>query len=464
MGTRERSIVIAVACGVLLVVVVSARRGDPIEVTTAQVTQGTVVRQVFATGSLQPARAVAVGAQLSGKLLSVEADFNSRVRAGQVLARLDPALHHTQLLNAQAKLAQAEAAQIGGQVVLDNAREKLERAEQLAAQDLIPQSELDTARTNLKQAAAALTAAEAGIAEARALVTEAKVSLDHTIIRSPVEGIVISRHVDIGQTVAASAETPVLFEVADLRRMQLLAEISEADISGVQAGSVVTFQVEAIGDQSFEGTVSSVRLQPVPDQAAVPSSGTTPSAAPGSPPQSGAVAQTGAARQGGASSPSAAGAQPAATGSSAGTGPRTASGSNTQAPSGVVSYAAVIDVDNVAGRLMPGGTAIIVLEGARRQDVVRIPNNALSFRPPADVLAAIGQEPPVTDRAEDSAGQRPPRGPRRAYVWKFENRAFVPIAVETGLSDDRWTELLSGSLRPGDTLVTAAAPKGGGRP
>ena len=444
MGTRERSIVIAVACGVLLVVVVSARRGDPIEVTTAQVTQGTVIRQVFATGSLQPARAVAVGAQLSGKLVSVEADFNSRVRAGQVLARLDPALHHSQVINAQAKLAQAEAARIGGQVVLDNVREKLVRAEQLAAQDLIPQSELDAARTNLKQAAAALTAAEAGIAEARALVMEARVSLDHTVIRSPVEGIVISRHVDIGQTVAASAETPVLFEVADLRRMHLLAEISEADLSGVQAGSVVTFQVEALGDQSFEGTVSSVRLQPVPDQTAVPTSGTTPSAATGSPPQASAPAQTGAARQAGARSPSAVGAQPPATGA------------------GVVSYAAVIEVDNVTGKLMPGGTAIIVLDGAKRENVVRIPNNALSFRPPPDVLAAVGQEPPVTDRPEHSVGQRPPRGPRRVYVWKFENREFVPIAVETGLSDDRWTELVSGALRPGDTVVTAAAPSGGG--
>jgi HlyD family secretion protein len=374
---------------------------------------------------------VAVGAQLSGTLQSVEADFNSRVRAGQVLARLDPALHRTQLVNAQAKLAQAEAARNGGQVVLNDAREKLERAEQLAAQDLLTQSELDDARTHLRQAAASLKAADASIAEARAAVTEAKVSLDHTIIRSPVDGIVVSRHVDIGQTVAASAQTPVLFEVADLRRMQLLAEISEADVSGVQAGSVVTFQVEAIGDQSFEGTVSSVRLQPMSEQTAAPTPVSAAPAAPSSAPSSG----------------------PTAVGTT---------GSTAQTPSGVVTYAAVIEVDNVAGKLMPGGTAIILMDGATRQNVIRIPNNALSFRPSADVLTAVRQEPPVTDGPDHSVGARSPRSPRRAYVWKFENGEFSPIAVETGLSDDKWTELLSGSLRPGDTLVTAAVPKGGG--
>ncbi len=413
-----------------MVVVVGARRGADLEVTTAQVTHGAVVRQILATGSLKPAKAVAVGAQLSGTLQSIEADFNSRVRAGQVLARLDPALYQSQLVNAQARLAQAEAARTGGQVALEDAREKLERAEQLAGQDLIPQTELDAARTNRKLAEAALTAAEAGIAEARALVTEARVSLDHTIIRSPVDGIVVSRQVDIGQTIAASAQTPVLFEVADLRHMQLLAEISEADISGVQAGAVVTFQVEALGEQSFEGTVSSVRLQPVqPDQTAAATSGTTqpatpPSAAPPSPPA--------------APTPAAA--------------PAT----------GVVNYTAVIDVNNAAGRLMPGGTAIIVMDGARRQDVIRIPSSALSFRPSSEVFEAVGQKPPVIDHPDQSVGQRPARGPRRAYVWKFEKREFVPVAVATGLSDDRWTELVSGSLRPGDILVTAAAPKGGG--
>jgi HlyD family secretion protein len=440
VGNRERT-VIAVACGIVLVGVVSARRGDDLEMTTAQVTHGAVVRQILATGSLKPAKAVAVGAQLSGTLQSIEADFNSRVRAGQVLARLDPALYRSQLLNAQARLAQAEAARSGGQVALEDAREKLARAEQLAGQDLIPQTELDAARTNRKLAEAALTAAEAGIAEARALVTEARVSLDHTIIRSPVDGIVVSRHVDIGQTIAASAQTPVLFEVADLRHMQLLAEISEADVSGVQAGSVVTFQVEALGDQSFEGTVSSVRLQPVqPDQPAVATSGNTqsatpPSAAPAAP-------------------PAAPVARPA---------PQPAAQPTAAAPAtGVVSYTAVIDVHNVAGRLMPGGTAIVVMDGASRQDVIRIPSNALSFRPSSEVLEAVGQKPPVTDTPAQSVGQAASRGPRRAYVWKFENREFVPIPVETGLSDDRWTELVSGSLRPGDTLVTAAAPKGGG--
>ena len=129
-----------------------------------------------------------------------------------------------------------------------------------------------------------------------------------------------------------------------------------------------------------------------------------------------------------------------------------------------MTYAAVIDVDNVAGRLMPGGTATVVLEGARRQDVIRVPNNALAFRPSPDVLAAVGQEPPVIDRPEHPVARRPSGGRRHAYVWKFENREFVPISVETGLSDDRWTEVVSGSLHPGDALVTTAAPKRSGGP
>ncbi len=444
MGTRERSIVIAAACVVLLVVVVRARRGDDIALSTATVTQGTVARQIFATGTLQPARTVAVGSQLSGTIQSIEADFNSRVRAGQVLARLDPAVYRAQLVGAQAKLAQAEAARNGGQIAVDDARQKLERAEQLAAQDLIAPTELDAARTLLKEVVAELTAAEAGIAEARASVAEATLSLDRTIIRSPVDGIVISRHVDVGQTVAATAETPVLFEVADLREMQLVAEISEGDVSGVQAGSRVTFLVESLGDVQFEGSVSSVRLEPVvgqPATATPQSTSTTQAPGRGSAPASGSAAGSASATTNPSSSAS-------------------TSSANPQTPGGAVSYAAVIDVDNTSGKLMPGATAIIVIDGARRENAIRIPNNALSFRPSPAALEAVGQEPPAGAAGDERpVGPRASKTPRPVYVWKFEDGEFVPVAIETGLSDEKWTELVSGSLRPGDVLVTAATSK-----
>jgi HlyD family secretion protein len=124
-----------------------------------------------------------------------------------------------------------------------------------------------------------------------------------------------------------------------------------------------------------------------------------------------------------------------------------------------VSYAAVIDVDNTQGRLMPGGTTIIVIDGTRRENAIRIPNNALTFRPSPAALEAVGQGPPVTGAEGRSVGPGASKTPRPVYVWKFEDRTFVPMAIETGLSDERWTELVRGSLRPGDVLVTAATPK-----
>ena len=121
----------------------------------------------------------------------------------------------------------------------------------------------------------------------------------------------------------------------------------------------------------------------------------------------------------------------------------------------------MIDVDNTAGQLIPGGTAIIVIDGTRRENAIRIPNIALSFRPSPAALEAVGQKAPVTDAEEHSVAPGASKTPRPVYVWKFEAGKFSPVAIETGLSDEKWTELVSGSLRPGDVLVTAATPKDG---
>jgi HlyD family secretion protein len=128
---------------------------------------------------------------------------------------------------------------------------------------------------------------------------------------------------------------------------------------------------------------------------------------------------------------------------------------------GVVTYIAVIDVDASSEDIPPGGTAIVTLAGSERAQAVRIPNNALTFAPSTDSFAAVDQEPPVLSRADTPSTK--PAGTRKGYVWKFENNRFVPIAVETGIADDGWTELVSGDVRPGDRLVTAAVPLVRGR-
>ena len=278
MSSRHRTAALAAAVGLLAIVailVLVPRDGadSPLDVTTAPVTTGTVARRVMSTGTLQPVRTVDVGAQVSGTIHSIEADFNDRVRAGRIVARLDPSIYESQLGEAQARLEQAQAERERLRVVLDDARAKLGRSETLATESLVPRAELDLAKTAALHAAADVKGADAAIASARASITQARVSLNHTVIRSPIDGIVISRHVDVGQTIASAVQTPVLFTIADLSRMQLLAEVAEADVGGVQPGSRVSFQIESIGQQAFDGTYrpcgcsrsSSRRPRPRPD-------------------------------------------------------------------------------------------------------------------------------------------------------------------------------------------------------
>jgi HlyD family secretion protein len=478
MRARRKAVLTSAAVVALLVVLAALRADgdDELRLETAQVTPGTIARRVMATGTIKPERAVEVGAQVSGTIASIHADFNSPVRAGQVLARLDTSAYEARIAEAEAAVAKAQAERTRLLAVLDDARVKLARAETLAADALVPQAELDLARTTEQLAAANVRRAEAEIAAAQAAVTEARVSLRHTTIRSPIDGLVISRHVDAGQTIAAAVRTPVLFTIADVRRMQLLAEVAEGDVAGIGPGSVVAFEVESIGDRTFEGTVSAVRLQPVVEESAASASGTAssiPLAAgpPGTPGMASATA--GAAPPSGANSaaspPSAAppsratvsavpGSTPAVQGSQPGSGAPASPQSGTAPATGVVTYAAVIDVDNAGGAIPPGATAILTLDGATRDNVLRIPNRALAFHPSARAFAALDQEPPILKRPDRPSASTRQSPARQVYVWKFEHRRFVPVLVETGLADDHWTELARGDLAAGDVLVTAAEP------
>src|SRR5215208_513584 len=235
--------------------------------TTAVVTSGSVIERVQATGTLQAVTTVAVGSQVSGTISSLHADFNSRVRKGQVLARLEPSLFQTQVEQAEATVQRLQADVERAVVEVEDAAAKLRRAEQLSTQQLIAASDLDTARTTARQAEAALKSARAQVAQARAAVNQNRVNLGHATITAPVDGIVVSRNVDVGQTVAASMQAPTLFVLAeDLARMQVNASVDESDIGQIQPGQRVSFQVDAYPDQVFTGSVRQVRLEPVVEQ------------------------------------------------------------------------------------------------------------------------------------------------------------------------------------------------------
>ncbi len=279
MGMRYRwALIVALVAGLAVIAaVVGTRGGDKVQVQTTEVTSGPIVRRALVTGTLEPARMVEVGSQVSGTIAAIEVDFNATVKAGQILARLDPASFQTRLTEAEAGLAKARAERAERQAVLDDARRKLENAQALAGDEQLARAELDLARTTMLQAEADVKGADAGIRAAQAGIAEARVSLEHTVIRSPIDGVVIGRHVDVGQTIAARVNAPVLFTLGDLRQMRLLADVPEGDVGGVRQGSHVRFEIESIGERSFSGTVAEVRLAPALTEAASTSgAGSTP--------------------------------------------------------------------------------------------------------------------------------------------------------------------------------------------
>ena len=233
-------------------------------ITAEPVTRGSIVSTVAATGTLEAVTTVQVGSQVSGMIQVLTADFNSIVRKGQVLARLDQSLFLSAVEQAQANLVRAEADHERARVTLDDASTKLARARQLADRQLIPTNELDTADVNQKNASAQVRSAQASVGQARAAVEQARVSLGKTIITSPIDGIVVSRNVDVGQTVAASMSAPTLYLIAaDLTQMQLNASIDESDLGSVAEGQPVSFTVDAYPGDTFRGAVKQVRLSPV---------------------------------------------------------------------------------------------------------------------------------------------------------------------------------------------------------
>jgi HlyD family secretion protein len=234
---------------------------------TAQVESGALVQTVSASGVIEALVTVEVGSQISGQIKSITADFNDRVKAGQVLAELDPQTYESRLRLGQADVAAGEAAVRQAEAQAQQARQELSRRKSLAAQGYYSQAALEAAEAQARTSAAALEAARARVQQSRASLRATEVDLSRTRIVAPIDGVVVLRAIEPGQTVAASFQAPVLFRIArDFDRVKVKISVDEADIGGVKEGQAVTFSVDAYPDEVFEGIVTQVRKQPVTEQ------------------------------------------------------------------------------------------------------------------------------------------------------------------------------------------------------
>ncbi len=245
------------------------------DIQTVELSRGSIERSISATGSVQALVTVAVSSQLSGQISELNSDFNSKVAKGDSLAVIDPRTFAARVASAEANLAIAkttvtveEATIVKAQALLDQAQRAVERQRTLAANNATPVTSLETAETLVETAKADLQVAQAQLSNARATISQreadlsqAKLDLDRTQIRSPIDGVVIARNIDLGATVAASLQAPILFQIAqDLTQIQILVSVDEADIGSIEAGHDVTFTVDAFPDRVFNGKVAQVRI------------------------------------------------------------------------------------------------------------------------------------------------------------------------------------------------------------
>jgi HlyD family secretion protein len=233
------------------------------DVRTAAVTRGDIVDVVAATGTLEAVTTVQVGTQVGGIIQELYADFNSIVKKGQIIARLDPTLLQTNIEQQRANVTRSEADLDRLKVGLDDAQQKLDRAKALFEKNLLPRTDLETAQVNVQSAKAQIKSSEAALVQAKSQLNTAEVNMAHTVITAPIDGIVISRAVEPGQTVNAGMSAPTLYVLAaDLTKMQVNANIDEADVGRMRPGQAVTFRVDAFPNETFTGAVEQVRLQP----------------------------------------------------------------------------------------------------------------------------------------------------------------------------------------------------------
>lgn len=258
---------LTVSVVILVAILIYGEGGKERLYKTVKVEKGSISSALSATGRINPLVTVQVGTQVSGIIKNLHADFNSIVKKGEVIAELNPAIFIAQLDQAKAKLVSAIASAEKAKVALKNAKKEADRANELFSRNLISQSEKDTAQANYESALTILRASEAKVEEERAGWRLAKLNLDNIIITSPIDGIVISRNVEIGQTVAASLQAPTLFTIAnDLSEMVVDTSIDEADIGKVEVGQAASLTVDTYPQDPFKGVVSKIYNQPIISQ------------------------------------------------------------------------------------------------------------------------------------------------------------------------------------------------------
>nr|WP_254696154.1 efflux RND transporter periplasmic adaptor subunit [Lysobacter enzymogenes] len=316
---------------------------------TAKIERGDIRVTISATGALSAISTVDVGSQISGQVIDVLADYNDHVTKGQVIARIDPSTYEAQINQGNAQVANARASLATAQATLRNAELDYQRKSSLVKDQLIARSDADLARAALEQARAQLNGAQAQIEQQLASTQTSRLNLQRTVIRAPVDGVVLTRSIEPGQTVAASLQAPVLFQIAeDLSKMEIVLAIDEADIGQVKPGQAVNFTVDSFPDRKFRGAVQQVRL----------------------------------------------------------------SATNT---SNVITYPVVVAVDNADGVLLPGMTANAEIEVSHRDDVLRVGNAALRYKPDDDAAAAAGA-PRRRRRTARRPGRRPAARGRTAQA------------------------------------------------
>ncbi len=394
----------------------SSKASSPI---TAAVTRGDVIEKVSATGALQPVTTVQVGTQVSGTIKALHADFNSEVKKGEVIAELEPSLFQTQVEQAQATMTRLQADADRARVEAQDAETKSRRAQELFDQKLISRNDLETAQATGMQAESALKSAQAQITQARAALHQVQVNLDNTIIKAPIDGVVISRNVDVGQTVAASMQAPTLFVLAqDLTRMQVSASVDESDIGRIAAGQKVSFRVDAYPAETFTGVVSQVRLNPTTEQNVV--SYTTMIDVPN-------------------------------------TEMKLKPGMTANVTIQIAASENVLRVPTSALKFRPTtgdrGSGIGDPGSGIRDSSAAARDSGFGTRGSGSGTAATGGrggEPRAVGSVDRSGGR----------VWTLSNGALVPVRVKTGVSDGAVTAVVDGDLKEGDQVVTGMAAQG----
>lgn len=425
---------------VALVIAFGLSHGNQVQNFTAKIERGEIDDVVEATGTINAVITVQVGSQVSGTIAKLNADFNSRVHKGDVVALIDPALFQGALLQATADLENAKANLVAAKASLEKAKATLvqvkadyDRTVQLTNDGVFTKQQLDMAKANYDSAVATVNGAAANVTQAdaqvklkQAAVEVAQTNLNYTVIRSPIDGTVVARNVDVGQTVAASLQAPTIFTIAqDLTKMQVYAKTDESDVGNIKMGRQVTFKVDAFPKDTFRGVVSQVRM-------------------------------------------------------------------NATTVQNVVTYDTIIDFNNPELKLFPGMTAYVTIPVATSRDALKLPNTAIRYKPPMppeEILALYQQygieggekklasdEVAAAERTTppDPGSKGQPKSQRAEYavVWKLHaDNTMEPVKVSLGITDHSYTEVLSvlkGQLKEGeDVVVRSVVPKGqlpGGQP